>query len=136
MIDTSHAVTQSTAVVVGGTGATGSAVLSLLQEWVGFLFGVPVNVVLAAFAGTFFGMGWREPMSVSHLIVTIVFGTMLAAILTPLVLNRFGMPPITQAATGALLGWLIQAATPWAKSNLPGILSRITDRVLGKGGDK
>lgn len=86
-----------------------------------FLFGVPVAVLIAAFAGSWMAVAIGEATTFTRSALTILGGTVAAAYLTPAALYFMGEMPQRPAA--AILGffavhkasrdWLIEKVKSW-----------------------
>jgi hypothetical protein len=98
--------------------------------------GVPVAVVVLSFGGTFYGIGYREPMTWYWLWFNILGGTFFASAIAPLAAYPFGLPVALTAPIGGLLGFLLQYAHPWLKARRERILDKTADKVLGNFSDK
>lgn len=120
-----------------GTGAAVSLVsavsaASLLQEWAVALFGVPLFVVLAGFAGVFYGLTHRDPMTPGRLWSTILISTLLTVALTPLLAIQFAVPPAGLAGIAGAVGFVLVYAPPLIKKHQDRIVDGVLDKFLGR----
>jgi hypothetical protein len=90
---------------------------------ISFLFGVPVAVLIAAFAGAWMAVAVGERVSFARSALAIIAGTVVSGYLTPASLYFLGEMPQRPAA--AILGffavhkdsrtWLIEKVKSWFK---------------------
>lgn len=128
MQQTQHAIEQGTGAAVSSLSAAGALVMA--QDWALALFGVPLFVVLAGFAGVFYGLTLREPMTPARLWTTIVLTTFLATAGGGWAAAYWSLPPTALAGLSAIAGFLLVVGQPWLKKNLPDFLNAARDRVL------
>jgi len=130
-----HEIDGGTAAVVSGSAAAASTALSLAQQVSSALFGVTLAVVLAGFAGAFYGLMYREPMPAARLWSNLVACTILASTSAPALGQYLGISAIGTGGMSGLIGFLLVAGQPWLKNNLSrlfDIFSRFLDRLIGK----
>lgn len=92
-----------------------------LTAAISFLFGVPVAVLIAAFAGAWMGVAVSEKRTFTSSSIMIVVGTVASGYLTPAALHFLGEMPQRPAA--AILGffvvhkesrqWLLERVKSW-----------------------
>lgn len=87
----------STLAVIGGAVSTAIA----------FLFDVPVPVVIAAFGGACFGVGFSGSVSYLRGALLIAAGTVAASMITPLVLHYFGDGGYPPRGVAAVLAFVL-----------------------------
>lgn len=118
------AIDGGTAAVVSGSAAATSTLLSLAQELSTALFGVTLAVVLAGFAGAFYGLTYREPMSPARLLANLAACTILSSTGAPALGQYLGISAIGTGGMAGLIGFALVAGQPWLKSNLGWVLDR------------
>jgi hypothetical protein len=123
-----QAIEHGTAALV--SGATAASALVLTQEWALALFGQPLVVVLAGFAGTFYGLSYRDPMKPGALWMNIVITTFMATAGASLLATYYTIAPAGLAGLAAVSGFVLQVLQPWLKKNLPGVLDGVRDKYL------
>ena len=123
-----HAVDSGTGAAVGGASA--AAALVTAQNWALVLFGVPLFVVLAGFAGVFYGLTFREPMRPVMLWGTVILTTFLATAAGGWAAAYWDLAPTALAGLSAMAGFVLVYGQPWLKKNLPGVLDGLRDKFL------
>lgn len=124
----------ATGAAVSAVSATGA--LLAAQDWALALFGVPLFVVLAGFAGVFYGITFREPLRPSVLWANIILTTFLATAGGGVLAAYWNMPAAALAGATAISGFALQVFQPWLKANLPAFLNAARDWVLTKLGKR
>lgn len=112
------------------SGATAASALVLTQEWALALFGQPLVVVLAGFAGVFYGLSFRDPMKPGALWMSIIITTFMATAGASLLSVYYTIAPAGLAGLAAVTGFGLQVFQPWLKKNLPGVLDGVRDKYL------
>ncbi len=110
------------AVITSGASAAASAVT---DSWPMQLFGVPLSVLLACFAGATIALAFLPPMPRAKMFIAVIAGTMIAAYLTPLALHwlKWDQWPQLHAGMGFALGLLAYGGITWAFVKGPEILT-------------
>jgi hypothetical protein len=117
------------AVITSGASAAASAVS---DSWPLQLFGVPLSVLLACFAGATIALAFLPPMPRVKMFIAVMAGTMIAAYLTPLMLHwlEWSKWPQLHGGMGFALGLLGYWGITWVFVKGPEIL---TSRLKGGG---
>lgn len=121
-----HAVDQGTGAAVSAASAVGALVTA--QNWALALFGVPLFVVLAGFAGVFYGLTFREPMRPVMLWANIILTTFLATSGGALLTAYWTLPPAALAGACAIAGFALQWIQPILKKHQERIVSGFLDK--------
>lgn len=128
---------KSTYVAVSATSG-GTSVVAIAQEWSAMIFGVPLSVPLAGFAGTLFARSFIAPASVNvwRGVLEVFSYTVAATYTVPLGLLYFSAPISAAASTCFFAALLLQWGLPWLSVNREKILDDAFRRFFGRPGDK
>ena len=121
-----HAVDGATGAMVSAAATAGA--LATAQNIALALFGVPLFVVLAGFAGVFYGLTFRDPMKPAELWVNIILTTFLATASGGVLAAYWNMPAAALAGASAISGFGLQWLQPLLKKNQARIADSFMDR--------
>ena len=102
------------------------------QEGALALFGQPRVVVLAGFAGTFYGLSYRDPMRPGMLWLNIIVTTFMATAGASLLAVYYTIAPAGLAGLAAATGFGLQWLQPLLKKNQTKIFDGLIDGVLDR----
>jgi hypothetical protein len=100
------------------TGAASGAAAGIASSWSMMIFGVPLAVVFAAFAGALVSLSFLPAASLSRTLVILGSGSAAGAYTSALVAEWWGFSP---AATGGA-AFIVGGALQWA---VPAVIRRI-----------
>lgn len=102
------------------------------DQWSLHLLGVPVSVVLAAFAGAFLSLSWQRRIPAPAKCAAVWLGTLAGAYLTPLAIQYAGLGGQFQLALAFGIGLVGEPALHRLYQRMP----QIVDKRTGTGGEK
>lgn len=106
--------------------AAGAVNSFLADQWSLHLFGVPVSVVLAAFAGSFFSLSWQKRIPAVAKCSSVWIGTLAGAYLTPLVLHYGEIGVQFQLAIALVIGAVGEPALHRLYMRIPRLVDKHT----------
>lgn len=111
------------------TSVVSGASAAVAQDWTMAVFGVPVFVLLASFAGSVAALSFLQPMGVARMASSVCCGTAIAAYIEPIAAHYLGL----QAHLGVAfaIGLVAMAAVPLLITWVPKLLDAVADRVRG-----
>ena len=112
--------------------AVGVANGMLADQWSLHLFGVPVSVVIAAFAGAFFSLSWQKRIPATAKCAAVWMGTFLGAYFTPLIVKHGGLDVEWQFAIAIVIGAVGEPALHRLYQRVP----QLVDKRTGTGDEK
>lgn len=116
--------------VIAASGAVGSF---FADQWSLHLFGVPLSVVLAAFAGAFFALSWQRKIPAPAKCAAVWVGTFAGAYLTPLVLHYGEINAQFQLAIAFGIGLIGEPTLHRIWQRVPLLVDRKIDKSSGGG---
>jgi hypothetical protein len=102
------------------------------DQWSLHLLGVPVSVVLAAFAGAFLSLSWQRRIPAPAKCAAVWLGTLAGAYLTPLAIQYAGLGTQFQLALAFGIGLVGEPALHRLYQRMP----QIVDKRTGTGDEK
>lgn len=118
------------------TMAAGSAAGSYLaDQWSLHFLGVPLSVVLAAFAGAFLALSWQRKLPPLAKCASIWIGTAGGVYLTPIVMHYVAVPAHFQLAIAFAVGIVAEPALHRVWQTVPQLVDKrtgIDKRMEGK----
>ena len=99
-------------------GAASGAAAGVASSWSMLVFGVPLAVVFAAFAGAMVSLSFIPAATLGRTLVVVASGTVAGAYTAALVAEWWGF---SQAATGGA-GFVVGGALQWA---VPAVIRRV-----------
>lgn len=109
------------------SGAATSMVGSYLaDQWSLYLFGVPLSVVLAAFAGAFFALSWQRKLPPKAKCAAVWLGTFAGAYLTPLVMHYSNLTLNFELAVAFAIGLVSEPALHRLYQRIPQLVDQRT----------
>lgn len=112
--------------------AVGVANGFIADTWSLHLFGVPVSVVLAAFAGAFFSLSWQRRIPAPAKCAAVWIGTLAGAYLTPLAIQYAELGTQYQLAIAFGIGLVGEPALHRLYQRIP----QLVDKRTGTGDSK
>ena len=99
-------------------GAVSGAAAGAASSWAMMIFGVPLAVVFASFAGAMVSLSFIPAATLSRTLIVVASGTVAGAYTAALVAEWWGF---SQAATGGA-GFVVGGALQWA---VPAVIRRV-----------
>lgn len=93
-------------------GAASGAAAGIASSWSMMIFGVPLAVVFAAFAGAMVSLSRLPPASLGRTVVIVLSGTAAGAYLSALVSEWWGFSPAAMGGAAFAVGFALQWAAP------------------------
>lgn len=109
--------------VAAASSAVGSC---LADQWSLHFLGVPLSVVLAAFAGAFFALSWQRRIPPAAKCAAVWIGTFSGAYLTPLVLHYGDLGSQFQLAIAFGIGLVGEPALHRIYRRIPQLVDKRT----------
>lgn len=111
-------------VAAAGVSAASAAGALASQNISVELFGVPVSVLLAGFAGASAALSFMPAMKVSRMASVVMVGTGFSTYGTPLVANAVNVADKLHLGIAFFLGLTAQVAITWLLTRLPEVLDK------------
>ncbi len=125
-----QSVDQATGAAIAGTSVIGS--FAMAQDLSNAVFGVPLFVIMAGFAGVAYGLTYRDAMSPKRLWAEIVLCTIIATAATPFIALQYEVPKAGLAGISAIVGFALQWSQPIISKNQQRFVDMFLERVFGK----
>lgn len=93
-------------------GAASGAAAGLASSWSMVIFGVPLAVVFAAFAGAMVSLGFLPGATLGRTLIIVLSGTTAGAYLSALVSEWWGFSPAAMGGAAFVVGGALQWAVP------------------------
>jgi hypothetical protein len=104
-------------------------------SWSVDLFGVPVSVVLAGFAGALIALSFLPPyQTLKAAALAVAAGTVIAAFSEPLIAHYTDAPAKLSQAIAFVTGLVALSVIPLALKAVPALFEALADRLRGGGG--
>jgi len=123
---------EKSAASMAGATAVGSYIA---DQWSLHFLGVPLSVVLAAFAGAFFALSWQRKLPPLAKCASIWIGTAGGVYLTPIVMHYMAVPSHFQLAIAFAVGIVAEPALHRVWQTVPQLVDKrtgIDKRTEGK----
>jgi ABC-type uncharacterized transport system permease subunit len=96
------------------------------DQWAIQLFGVPLSVVLASFAGAFLALSWQRKLPPTAKCASVWIGTFAGAYLTPIVLHYSAVPGHFELAIAFAVGIVAEPALHRIWQTVPQLVDKRT----------
>jgi hypothetical protein len=106
--------------------ATTAAGSYIADQWSIYFLGVPLSVVLAAFAGAFLALSWQRKLPAPVKCATVWLGTFAGAYLTPIAMHYSDIPAQFQLAVAFGVGIMAEPALHRVWKVVPQIVDKRT----------
>lgn len=125
-----QSVDETTGAAIAATSVMGS--FAAAQDISNAIFGVPLFVIMAGFAGVVYGLTYRDAMKPKRLWGEIIFCTIIATAATPLIASWYTVPAVGMAGISAIVGFVLQWGQPILSKNQQRIVDMALEKLFGK----
>ena len=120
-----HEITNALSLKVTSTVAGTSGIAAFATEnWSLAIFGVPISVLLAGFAGALISLSFLPPDQKRKWWLTVIVSTIVAGYIQPLVAYYFNVPVNLALGLAFVLGLTVQVVIPLVLQHLPDFIKR------------